>query len=62
MEAGAQLTDERENEPQPDYPYKELVRSLLYTAMATWPDIAFVTSILGQFSQAPDRVHWEATE
>ena len=62
MEARAQLTDEREDEPQSDYPYKELVGSLMYAVMATQPDIAFATSILGQFAQAPARVHWEAAE
>ena len=62
MEARAQLTDAGEDEPQSDYPYKDLVRSLMYTAMATWLDIAFATSILGQFAQVPARVHWEATK
>jgi len=61
MEAGAQLTDEREDKPQPDYPYKELVGSLMYAETATQPDIAFATSILSQFTQAPARGHWEAT-
>src|SRR5882724_9186230 len=62
MEAGAQLTDEREDEPRSDYPYKELVRSLMYAATATWLDIAFATSILSQFAQAPAKVHWEAAK
>ena len=62
MEAGAQLTDEQEDESQSDYPYKELVGSLMYAAMATRLDIAFATSILGQFAQAPARVHWEAAK
>jgi len=35
MEAGAQLMDGSRNEPQPDNPYKEIVRLLMYVAMAT---------------------------
>ena len=35
MEARAQLTYGSRNEPQPDYPYKEIVRSLMHTATAT---------------------------
>ena len=62
LEARAQLTDEREDKPRSDYPYKELVRSLMYAVTATWLDITFATSILGQFSQAPARVHWEAAK
>jgi len=34
----------------------------MYAAMATQLDIAFATSILGQFAQAPARVHWEAAK
>jgi len=34
----------------------------MYTAMAMQPNIAFVTSILAQFSQSPAKVHWEAAK
>ena len=34
MEAGVQLTDASRNEPNTDFPYKE-IRSLMYMAMAT---------------------------
>jgi len=62
MEAGVQLTDAIEDRQRATYPFKEIIGSLMYAAMATWPDIAFVTSILAQFNQNPARVHWEAAK
>jgi len=62
MEAGVQLTDGGKNIPPFPYPYKEIVGSLMYVAMATRPDIIFATSILGQFAQAPTKTHWEAAK
>ena len=62
MEAGAQLTDGSSNETQPDYPYKEIVRLLMYATTAMQPDITLETSIFGQFAQAPTKIHWEATK
>jgi len=62
MEARAQLTDTAEDVPHMTYPYKEIIGSLMYAAMATQPNIAFMTSILVQFSQSPTRVHWEAAK
>src|SRR5882724_2961597 len=62
MEAGAQLTNTKEDEPHMPYPYQEIVRLLMYAVMATRPIIAFAMSILAQFSQAPARSHWEAAK
>ena len=62
MEAGAQLTDATKDEPQANYPYKEIVGSLMYATTATQPDIAFSMSILTQFAQNLTWVHWEATK
>jgi len=62
MEAGVHLADGSRNEPQANYPYKEIVGSLMYTVTATRPDIAFAMSILGQFAQAPMRIHLEAAK
>lgn len=42
--------------------YKEAIRSLMYTAMGTFPDITFAVSTLVQFSQNPGWVHWEAVK
>src|SRR5882724_8222535 len=62
MEAGVQLTDAVEDRQRATYPFKEIIGSLMYAAMAMRPDIAFATSILAQFNQNPARVHWEAAK
>lgn len=41
-------------------PYREAIGSLMYAAMGTRPDIAFVTSTVAQFSDNPGWAHWEA--
>src|SRR5882724_10932719 len=62
MEAGVQLTDTRRNEHHANFPYKEIIGLLMHVAMATQPNIAFVTSILVQYSQDPTRAHWEVAK
>ena len=62
MEAGVQLMDAVEDKKHVNYLFKEIIGSLMYAAMAMWPDITFATSILAQFSQNPARVHWEAAK
>ncbi|XP_071580823.1 uncharacterized protein [Temnothorax nylanderi] len=39
-------------------PYKQLVGSLMYLALATWPDILYAVTKLLQFSSNPGRAHW----
>ena len=66
MESGLKLSIKQcphmpeEIERMKRVPYKEGIGSLLYAALATRPDIAFASSILGQFAQNPGRIHWEA--
>ena len=43
-------------------PYREAVGFLMYTAMGTRPDIAFVTSTVAQFSENPGWTHWDAVQ
>jgi len=62
MEARAQLTNPAKDKPSCDYPYKEIIGSLMYATTATRLDITFATSILAQFAQNPTQVHWEATK
>ena len=50
MEAGVQLTDAVEDKQRVTYPFKEIIRSLMYATTAMQPDITFTTSILAQFS------------
>ena len=41
-------------------PYKELVGSVAWSALATHPDISFPSLTLSQFMQNPGHAHWEA--
>ena len=41
-------------------PYCSTLRSLMYLAVGTWPDIAFAVSTLAQFMENPGPMHWEA--
>ena len=43
-------------------PYQEGTGSLQYCAIATWPDIAFLVSLLSQYNENPGRIHWEAVK
>ena len=43
-------------------PYHEAVGSLIYTSVATCPDITFAVSTLSQFLENPGEVHWEAVK
>ncbi len=40
--------------------YQRKVSSLLFAAIATWPDIAFAVSRLSRFNQRPGKQHHEA--
>jgi hypothetical protein len=43
-------------------PYCQAVGSLMYTAVATHPDITFTVSILSWFLENPGNIHWEAVK
>jgi hypothetical protein len=43
-------------------PYQRGIRSLMYAATSTRPDIAFPVAILSQFMQNPGWIHWEAVK
>lgn len=42
------------------YPYRQLLGSLMYFAIMTRPDIAFAISHLSQFASNPSLEHWQA--
>jgi len=43
-------------------PYRELIGKLLYLAIATHPDIAYVVSVLCRFVKNPGLPHWHAVK
>ena len=43
-------------------PYQEALRSLMYCAVATQPNISFAVGLLAQFMENPGRVHWEGVK
>ena len=55
-------TNEEERIKMYDYPYAQLVGSLMYLAICTRPDISFAVGKLGQFSSNPGIAHWKATQ
>ena len=44
------------------YPYRELIGKLLYLAIATRPDIAYVISVLCCFIENPGMDHWNTAK
>lgn len=45
-----------------EYPYQQLIGGLLYLAVCTRPDIAYVSSLLSQFNTCYDNTHWIAAK
>ena len=43
-------------------PHREAIGSLMWEAVATWPDIAFIVSLLSQFLKNPGEIHWNAVK
>jgi Reverse transcriptase (RNA-dependent DNA polymerase) len=70
METGVQLTKTQSDHPpgtkleipEQHVPYQQAIRSLMYAATCTQPDIAFAVSILSQFMREPAKSHWEAVK
>eukprot|EP00963_Diacronema_lutheri_P009792 scaffold916_cov343-Pavlova_lutheri.AAC.1 len=56
LEPGVKFTKANQNTAI-DFPYQELVGCLMYLAVCTRPDIAFVTNCLARFVVAPTNTH-----
>ena len=41
-------------------PYQELLGSIMYTQIATWPNLSYAISTLSKFASNPGRTHWNA--
>lgn len=55
------LYDNGESRPS-DFPYRELVGSLLYLAIGTRPDIAYSVGLIGRFVEKPNVMHEQAAK
>lgn len=51
---------EKADKSDKEYPYRELVGSLMFLAVCTRPDLAYPVSILAQFLDSNDEQHWLA--
>ena len=53
-------TAEDEKDDMANVPYRELIGSLMYAAMAMRPNIAHTVTALSQFLENPGHTHWQA--
>ena len=49
---------DEEKEESKNFPYRELIGSLMYVAIVSRPDIAYSVNKLARYSSKPNRVHW----
>ena len=42
-----------------DYPYQNIIGTLMYAMLGTHPDIAFAVGALSKFSSNPGKTHWD---
>ena len=56
------LTTDEEKERMKKIPYRQAIGSLMWTAVATQPDIAFAVSLSSQFLENPSQIHWNAVK
>ena len=43
-------------------PYSKAIGSILWLAVVSCPDVAYVVGILSQFIQNPGTIHWEGVK
>ena len=55
-------TVEEDKDDMVNVPYRELIGSLMYAAVATRPDIAHAITALSQFLENHGRAHWQAAQ
>lgn len=54
--------DGEESFPKPNYPYQELIGSLLFLAQVTRPDISYAVNLLSRFNNNFETQHWVAAK
>ncbi|KAL3623658.1 hypothetical protein CASFOL_032474 [Castilleja foliolosa] len=53
---------EKEKDEIEDYPFANVIGSLMYAMVCTRPDLAYSLSILSRYMGNPKRVHWQAAK
>ena len=56
------LEDTKEQADDPTMPYAKAIRSLMYVAIQTRPDISFAVQHLSQYTTNPTQEHWTAVK
>jgi len=59
MDTSTTLTPNMNKDPI-NVPYRQLIGSLMYLAIATRPDLAYSVAILSRFLDSPTKEHWNA--
>ncbi|BES99741.1 Hydra magnipapillata [Nesidiocoris tenuis] len=62
VEVGLKLDKRPSDAEEPQVPYRSLIGSLMYLAVATRPDIAFAVNSLSQFNESYGTEHWKAAK
>ena len=62
MDAGQKLSKPAEPFDEKQYPYRQLIGSLMYLAVGTRPDISFAVSTLSQYNSNFGSEHWTAAK
>jgi len=52
----------KEEEDMRNVPYREAIECMMYTQLATRPDLAYGISVVSRFSNNPDVAHWQAVK
>ena len=60
LPVGTRLADFDENEASGDWPFRELVGSLIWLSTYTQPDISNAVIAVARYCAAPKFVHWRA--
>ena len=55
-------TTDEDNKIMKKIPYRQAIGSLMWTAVATRPDIAFAVSLLSQSLENPSQIHWKTVK
>lgn len=56
------LKVDESNSVKHNFPYREVIGSLMFLMVATRPDLAYIVSVLSQFSEMPDESHWNGVK